>query len=72
MANNTLKTLEERMTTLERDMTEVKESIETQNSRQPNPWLDQVYGAFKDDPLFDEAVKYGRKWRESQNALDKD
>ena len=72
MADNTLKTLEERMTTLERDMTEVKESIETQNSRQPNPWLDQVYGAFKDDPLFDEAVKYGRMWRESQNALDKD
>ena len=72
MANNTLKTLEERMTTLERDMTEVKESIETQNSRQLNPWLDQVYGAFKDDPLFDEAVKYGRMWRESQNALDKD
>lgn len=63
-------TLEERLSALEREMTQVKARLAAQTARQPNPWLDQVYGAFKDDPLFEEAVRYGREWRESQNRVD--
>ena len=70
MTTRTLETFEERLTTLEQEMTRVKKRLESQNARQTNPWLDHVYGAFKDDPLFEEAVKYGREWRESQNGMD--
>jgi len=70
MVTGTLETIEERLTTLEQEMSRVKERLESQNARPINPWLDDVYGAFKDDPLFEEAVKYGREWRESQNRMD--
>ena len=72
MTTEILETLEERLTTLEQEMTRVKARLEPETSRQANPWLDYVYGAFKDDPLFEEAVKYGREWRESQNELDEE
>ncbi len=68
MANATRETFEERLSALERDMAQVKERLEPENAQQQNPWLDLVFGAFKDDPLFEEAVRYGREWRESQNA----
>lgn len=68
MTTEALETFEERLTTLEREMTRVKARLEPENPQLPNPWLDHVYGAFKDDPLFEEAVRYGREWRESQNA----
>lgn len=70
MPTGTLETLEKRLTILEREMTQVKERLESQQARQPNPWLEYVYGAFKDDPLFEQAVRYGREWRESQNRID--
>src|SRR5205814_8862624 len=28
-------------------------------------WLDEWFGVFKDSPAFEEAVRYGREWRES-------
>ncbi len=61
-------TIEERLTTLEREMTRVKARLEPETVQPPNPWLDHVYGAFKDDPLFEKAVKYGQEWRESQDT----
>jgi hypothetical protein len=70
MVTGTLETLEERLTSLEREMAQVKERLAAQNTQPANPWLDHVYGAFKDDPLFEEAVRYGREWRESQNRMD--
>lgn len=70
MPTGTLETLEQRLTALEREMIQVKEQLEAQQAQQPNPWLDYVYGAFKDDPLFEQAVQYGREWRESQDGLD--
>ena len=63
-------TVEERLTALEREMIQVKERLESQHNQPSNPWLDHVYGAFKDDPLFEEAVRYGREWRETQNRID--
>lgn len=54
----TLRQLHERLQVLERERA----------SRQPSSrwWLDQA-GQFKDDPAFDEIVKLGRAYRESQN-----
>ncbi|MEW6209638.1 MAG: hypothetical protein AB1631_14820 [Acidobacteriota bacterium] len=28
-------------------------------------WLDEIYGAFADDPHFEEAMRLGREYRES-------
>ena len=70
MATGTLEMLEVRLTALERRMSQVQGLLEPENARQYNPWLDQIYGAFKDDPLFEEAVKYGREWRDSQNKIE--
>ena len=68
MTTETWETFEERLTTLEQEMNRVKARLEPETVQPPNPWLDHVYGAFKDDPLFDEAIKHGREWRESQNT----
>ena len=68
MTTEALETFEERLTTLKREMNRVKARLEPETVQPLNPWLDHVCGAFKDDPLFEEAVKYGREWRESQNA----
>jgi hypothetical protein len=29
-------------------------------------WLLNIWGSFADDPAFDEAMSYGRKWRQAQ------
>jgi hypothetical protein len=34
-------------------------------SREPGNWLEQITGAFKDDPVFEEMLRYGREYRES-------
>jgi hypothetical protein len=31
-------------------------------------WIDAIWGSFANDPAFDEAMKLGRKWRESEDA----
>ena len=72
MPTGTLETFEERLALLEQEMTRVKARLNPENTQKANPWLDHVYGAFKDDPLFEEAVKYGREWRESQNRMDEE
>lgn len=30
------------------------------------PWWQRIRGTFKDDPAYDEAMRLGREWRESQ------
>lgn len=57
-------TLEERVEALERKLAEL----------QVQPWLSppvkkdplSIFGAAKDDPLFEESVKLGEEWRTSQ------
>lgn len=72
MVNATLETIEERLSALEQEVRQVKARLEPKPLPQTNPWLDHVYGAFKDDPLFEQAVRYGREWREAQNAEEED
>jgi hypothetical protein len=60
------RTLEERLTVVEEELAQLKKRLEPDAAPRTNPWLDQVFGVFQDDPLFEEAVRYGRAWRESQ------
>ena len=56
--------IEERVAALEADMARVKEQLETAAPAQKD-WLDEIYGAFEGDPIFEEAMRLGREYRES-------
>lgn len=56
-------TLEERVKVLEQEVARLKNgSAETAKM----PWWEEISGVFENDPLFDEAERIGREWRESQ------
>ena len=56
--------LEERLSLLEAEVKQLKE--ERVSAEKQIPWWEQISGVFKDDPLFDEAERLGREWRDSQ------
>lgn len=54
--------LETRVTTLERELASLKEKVENPES----PWWKQNLGQFANDPIYAEAMKLGRAFREGQ------
>lgn len=57
-------TIEERMAALEAKVEKIQQRAETKGE-EPRGWQ-RVFGRFADMPGFDEAVRLGREWRESQ------
>jgi hypothetical protein len=56
--------LEKRVDALERQLKSLKSAVR-KNKGEGN-WWERLAGTFKDDPLFDEMVEAGRKYRKSQ------
>jgi hypothetical protein len=56
-------TLEERVAILEKEVANLKNSPAEHT---PKPWWEEIRGVFKNDPAYEEAMRYGREWRESQ------
>ena len=56
--------LEKRVDALERELKSLKSAV--RKTKDKDPWWERLAGAFKDDPLFDEMVEAGRKYRRSQ------
>ena len=56
--------LEKRVDALEREVRLLKSVIGKVEESQ-RPWWERLAGAFKDDPLFDEIVEAGQKYRRS-------
>lgn len=56
--------IEQRVAALEADVARMKEQLEKVVPAQKD-WLDEVYGAFEDDPIYEEAMRLGREYRES-------
>ena len=54
--------LEERVAALEVEIVRLKQLIEP---KMPAPWWEEWVGAFLNDPYFEQAMKYGRQYRES-------
>ena len=58
-------TVEERLAALEAEVVLLKRQHSTSVELQV-PWWEQRWGAFKDDPMYDEAMRLGAEYRKSQ------
>ena len=54
--------LETRLARVERELEGVKATLAKEA---PTPWWQQIAGAFKDDPAFDEITRLGAEIREA-------
>ncbi len=80
MATQTLETLEERLTALEEQVKQLQQSKkpdhkelskqELDKSDDAVPWWQRLVGIYADCPEFEDAVKFGREWRESEEPQD--
>ena len=59
--------LEARLSALEAEVSRLKAERSTSQRKFKNRWWETIAGTFANDPAFDEAMRYGRKWRESEN-----
>ncbi len=57
-------TLEERVSALEAQVAQLL--AEKNAEKNEVPWWQRHYGAFKDDPIYDEAMRLGAEYRRSQ------
>jgi hypothetical protein len=66
------RTLEDRVAIIEQELERLKQQLQAVKPQAIEPRWKQIIGVFKDDPLFDEAERLGREWRESQRMEYKD
>ena len=53
-----------RVATLEAEVAQLKRQIEAV-ALPAKPWWQEIYGTFAGDPLYEEAMRLGREYRES-------
>lgn len=58
--------LEKRIAVLEAEVSLLKSKVEKNSDKSEIPWWEQRIGVFADDPIYDEAMRLGREYRESQ------
>jgi hypothetical protein len=56
--------LKKRVAALEAEVAMLKMKVDAANGGKP--WWEQIWGAFADDPAFEQAMRLGRQYRESQ------
>lgn len=54
--------LEKRVDSLERELEALRQKVD--KDAPARPWWEQIRGTFKDDPIYDEAMRLGRVWRD--------
>lgn len=64
MASNI--SLEKRLTAVEAAISELQKQVATP---QPTNWLQQITGSFKNEPVFEEVLAYGRAIRRGDEFL---
>jgi hypothetical protein len=57
--------LEERVAALEAEIAQLKQE-RSSTAAVSVPWWERRFGAFKDDPIYDEAMRLGAEYRKSQ------
>jgi hypothetical protein len=58
--------LEQRLEAVEAAIVELKQQ---KSNSEPN-WIEQITGSFKDDPIFEEVLAYGREFRYADRPSD--
>ena len=56
--------LEARVAALEVELSRLKQQLHTV-VKPAKPWWEEIYGTFADDPMYEEAMRLGREYRES-------
>ena len=59
--------VKKRLTELEAEVARLRAEIEARGLA-GKPWWEQISGTFADDPIYDEAMLLGRKYRKSLRA----
>jgi hypothetical protein len=62
MASSTSQ-LEQRVAALEAEVTMLKSQLQAMQTTQP--WWEQIAGTFQRDPMYEEAMRLGRQYRQS-------
>ena len=62
MASSTSQ-LEQRVAALEAEVTKLKSQMQALQTTQP--WWERIAGTFQHDPMYEEAMRFGRKYRQS-------
>ena len=57
--------IEKRLDKLESEIAEIKLML-TQKITPVKPWWEEITGTFAEDPAFEEAMKIGKKYRQSE------
>jgi hypothetical protein len=58
--------IELRITALEQELSQMKAGIiPSSRSPQKQPWWVEMSGSGANNPLFEDAVRYGQEWRDS-------
>jgi hypothetical protein len=57
--------LEKRVAALEQEVARLRELIEA-NKQEERPGWEKIVGSFANDPIYEEAMRLGREYRESQ------
>ncbi len=57
--------LEKRVAHLEKQLAELQKQQSARRSQAGPAWLDDLYGKFAGDPIFQQAMNLGRKYRRS-------
>jgi hypothetical protein len=55
--------MEDRLLAMEAAIVDLQKQVAL--NRVSGNWLEQITGSFKDDPVFEEILRYGREYRES-------
>ncbi len=61
---STAPSVEDRLSALERKMEEMQQKLERQ--RKEENWIEKITGSFEGDPDFEEIIRLGREFRQSQ------
>jgi hypothetical protein len=62
--------LAKRLATLEAEVARLKAQVESQ-APSKQPWWERIAGRFANDPIYDEAMRLGREYRESLRPVAK-
>ena len=62
--------LEKRVAALEAEVAQLKQ--ERGNAQVEVPWWEKIWGTFKDDPDYQEAMRLGREYRQAQRPAHED